>query len=191
MKQKFILGILIGLVAGIGIGRVFFNTPEQKTLQNFSDLEGVSQGKLDGRIPQTEQVSEDVNRYTNEHYGFSFEYPTELSIKEYDEGNNSQTTVFQRGDEQYGFQVFVTPYSKKEITKERILKDIPSGMVENPLEVVIGEEQRALAFLSRNTFMGDTREVWFIRGGFLYEITTYKSQDEWLASILKSLKFNE
>jgi hypothetical protein len=38
--------------------------------------------------------------------------------------------------------------------------------------------------------MGDTREVWFIKGGFLYEVTTYKQLDTWLAQILQTWQFN-
>jgi hypothetical protein len=31
--------------------------------------------------------------------------------------------------------------------------------------------------------------VWFIKGGFLYEITTYKEFDAWLAQIMQSWQF--
>jgi hypothetical protein len=34
---------------------------------------------------------------------------------------------------------------------------------------------------AQNSVMGDTREIWFIHGGFLYEVTTYKQLDSWLA----------
>ena len=37
--------------------------------------------------------------------------------------------------------------------------------------------------------MGDTREVWFIHGGFLYEVTTYKQLDSWLAPIMQTWQF--
>ena len=37
--------------------------------------------------------------------------------------------------------------------------------------------------------MGDAREVWFIKNGFLYEVTTYKELDAWLASIMQTWKF--
>jgi hypothetical protein len=32
-------------------------------------------------------------------------------------------------------------------------------------------------FFGSNSAMGDTREIWFIHGGFLYEVTTYKELD--------------
>ena len=37
--------------------------------------------------------------------------------------------------------------------------------------------------------MGDTREVWFIHGGFLYEVVTYKELDDWFAGIMRTWKF--
>jgi hypothetical protein len=37
--------------------------------------------------------------------------------------------------------------------------------------------------------MGDARELWFIRDGYLYEVTTYKPLDTWLADIMKTWQF--
>ena len=36
---------------------------------------------------------------------------------------------------------------------------------------------------------GASREVWFVHKGFLYEVTTYKALDSWLASIMLTWKF--
>jgi hypothetical protein len=47
----------------------------------------------------------------------------------------------------------------------------------------------ATAFYGSNSAMGDTREIWFIRGGFLYEVTTYKELDTWLATIMLTWQF--
>ena len=41
----------------------------------------------------------------------------------------------------------------------------------------------------KKTSAGDWREVWFIRRGFLYEVTTYKELDSWLADIMRTWKF--
>ena len=47
----------------------------------------------------------------------------------------------------------------------------------------------AKSFFGYNDQMGDTREVWFIHGGYLYEVTTYKPLDTWLTPILQTWKF--
>jgi hypothetical protein len=44
-------------------------------------------------------------------------------------------------------------------------------------------------FYGNNSIMGDTREIWFIHGGFLYEVTTYKQLDSWLAPIMQTWQF--
>ena len=47
----------------------------------------------------------------------------------------------------------------------------------------------AKSFVGSNDQMGATREVWFIHGSYLYEITTYKGFDQLLDPILQSWKF--
>jgi hypothetical protein len=44
-------------------------------------------------------------------------------------------------------------------------------------------------FFGSNSVMGDTREIWFTHGGFLYEVTTYKELDSWLAPIMQTWQF--
>jgi hypothetical protein len=38
----------------------------------------------------------------------------------------------------------------------------------------------------RNSIMGDTREIWFMNAGLLYEVTTYKQLDTGLVPILQT-----
>jgi len=45
------------------------------------------------------------------------------------------------------------------------------------------------AFYSTHAALGATREVWVVRGGFLYEVTTLKPLDTWLGEIIKTWKF--
>jgi hypothetical protein len=44
-------------------------------------------------------------------------------------------------------------------------------------------------FYGNNAIKRDTREVWFIHGGLLYEVTTYKQLDSWLAQIMQTWQF--
>jgi hypothetical protein len=48
---------------------------------------------------------------------------------------------------------------------------------------------QATMFYGTNAIMGDTREVWFIKGGLLYEVTTYQQLDTWLAQIMQTWQF--
>jgi len=136
------------------------------------------------------QVDEATAQYTNDQYGFSLQYPKALSIAQFNEGNDSATIVFQNKKEEKGFQIFITPYVGDSITPERIKSDIPSGVVEDPVEVLIGNNSiRALHFRSVAPIIGDSSEVWFIYEGNLYEVTAYAGLDSWMAEILRTFEF--
>jgi hypothetical protein len=48
---------------------------------------------------------------------------------------------------------------------------------------------RGTMFFSSYPRLNDTREVWFIHGGYLYEVTTFKQLDSWLGQIMQTWKF--
>jgi hypothetical protein len=65
----------------------------------------------------------------------------------------------------------------------------PSGAFDQPTDVMMIDGVHATMFYGSNPIMGDTREVWFIHGGFLYEVTTFKQLDSWLAGIMQTWRF--
>lgn len=151
-------------------------------------------------------LGEGYVRFTHPEYGFSVEYPDTISITAYREEAEGETIVFE--DESVprrasvgmrrGFQVFVTPFGDDEkITRERILEDVPFVTIDEPQEVLLGtavsggENIPALLFWSEDPRIGRTREVWFVSGGNLYEITAYAHLDEWLAKILSTWEFKQ
>jgi hypothetical protein len=87
-----------------------------------------------------------------------------------------------------GFEVYVTPYSGTQITEQEFKLDEPSGVENQPTHVTI-DSVPATMFYGSNSVMGDTREIWFIHDGFLYEVTTYKQLDSWLAPIMQTWHF--
>ena len=118
--------------------------------------------------------------YSNKAFNFGLLFPDNLRATEYKEQGEALTVSFQDPNTNEGFQVYVTPYNGKQIDTARFKLDEPSGVMKEPKDVFIGGTA-ATMFFSTNAVMGDTREVWFIRGGFLYEVTTYKELDTWLA----------
>jgi hypothetical protein len=126
--------------------------------------------------------------FKSQQYGFTLYYPPTLQVKEYAEAGGAHTASFEEPGGAKGFQIFVTPYSGDQITQERFHGDVPSGVMKEPTDIYI-DGARATMFFSTNALMGDTREVWFIRNGYLYEVTTYKELDSWLAEILKTWKW--
>ncbi len=132
--------------------------------------------------------SQDALGYKNSEKGFSLYYPEELSVEEYDEGGGVETIVFSNTVSGNEFQIFITPYSEDFISEERFRLDIPSGVIEDQKDVSIGGVP-GIIFFSEHPLMGPTREVWFIHKGFLYEVTTYKALDAWIADIIKTWVF--
>ena len=178
MKNTLLI-FISGLIVG-GSVMYFFIQPipqsyEITRLKTFSDKQG--------------SVSEESVLYTNEQYGFSFSYPKGLVYKEFDEGAGAQTIVFQKpNDIKTGFQIYVTPYAEKTITGERILYDA-SGAVSDLKEEYLRDDFIVATFESDAPIFGKTREIWFLHGGYLFEVTTYAELDEWLRGIVKTVKF--
>lgn len=149
-------------------------------------------------------LGDDFQKYVNRKYGFSLEYPRGWSVENFDEQDGAETIVFSGGD-QSGFQVFIAPFygDADEIpkfqrlddllTEERILRDLPSAVIDDSLEILIGpnRDQRALLFWSDDPTIGRTREVWLVHNGYLYEITGYPQIDELLAGIMHTWTFEE
>jgi len=124
-------------------------------------------------------------------FKFSLLYPDDLIAKEYSEGKGT-TIAFENQKTRRGFQIFVVPYGENQITPERFKSDVPSGVIEDQKDIILIDGiTRASMFYSQNMAMGDTREVWFIKNGFLYEVTTYRELDAWLSSIIQTWKFLE
>ena len=181
--MKYVALVLAGFVCGIGVS-LLFPSLHSSIGKTGSVLQGT---QLKEGVVGTE--SPDEVAFTHPKLGFSISYPKELHASEYDEGEGARTILFQKEEEQYGFQMFIVPYTEDSISAERIKKDIPSGVVDEPQEVVIGDGILATVFWSESSLIGRTREIWFTHGGYLYEVTGYASQDALLAQVLGTLTF--
>ncbi len=137
------------------------------------------------------QQSDGSLLYQNNTYGFSVTYPNTLKVVEYAEAKESRTIAFESNSkdvDEMGFEIYVTPYTQNQISEKQFKLDESSGVLIDQKEVLI-DDVRGVIFYGNNSVMGDTREVWFIRNGFLYEVVTYKPLDEWLGRIMKTWKF--
>lgn len=126
--------------------------------------------------------------YSNQKFHFALSYPPDLKLSTYNESGGAFTASFQDPSTNEGFEVYVTPYDMAQIDETEFKLDEPSGTFNDPTNVVIDGTQ-ATMFYGSNAIMGDTREVWFIHGGFLYEVATYKALDSWLGGIMQTWQF--
>jgi len=126
--------------------------------------------------------------YRNEHYRFALFYPDDLKAKEFDEGKGTMTVTFQDIATAQGFQIFIVPYSAPQVSEARFKQDEPSGVRQGSRSVTI-DGARGVSFYSTNVALGDTAEIWFIQGGYLFEVTSLKPLAGWLSNILSSWQF--
>ena len=129
-------------------------------------------------------------RYTNEDYGFSFQYPEDFTVNAFGaekEGN----MILVQGKGENGFQIYITDFDEDipVITAARVHKDLPSLAIEQPQEAVLGADLHALIFWSQNPEIGKTREVWIVHEGAVYQITAPAAFDTKLAKIVGTWKF--
>ena len=134
------------------------------------------------------EAPSDAHEYYDESYRFSLFYPKNLDVKKIDEGSGVSTIIFQNPQEGKGFQIFIVPYAGSQVSEDQFKKDVPSGVRKNVSEVVVDGVLGA-SFHSSSISLGETREVWFISNGFLYEVTAPRALEPWLSVILQTWKF--
>jgi hypothetical protein len=147
-----------------------------------------SEGTTTGSHPPAHTPPAGKQEYRNEQYRFALFYPQGLAVQTYDEGNGASTITISNSDESQSFQIFIVPYDKTQVDQARFKLDEPSGVISQPTNIQIAGVS-AMMFLGSNSIMGDTREVWFIRGGYLFEVNTYKDLDSWLSQIMQTWVF--
>ena len=138
--------------------------------------------------PLPSSITSDQKRIEHPKYHFVLTVASSTQVDRYDEGSDSETLVFYDPHAGTQFQLFITPYNQKEITKARLVMDIKSGDIREPKEVVLGNGTHALIFWSHAPLVGETREVWFLYRGYLFEATAPHDLDAWLANILNSVQ---
>jgi hypothetical protein len=129
--------------------------------------------------------------YRNTHYHFAFFYPDSYKMKTYDEGNGATTVTVIDGTDSdgTGFQIFVSPYGQRQVSAAVFKADEPSGVIKDRTNIIIAGDTQATKFFGENSIMGNTSEVWFVKNGYLYEVTTYKEYDAWLSQIMQTWRF--
>lgn len=133
-------------------------------------------------------VPEGMHEYRSEQYRFSLLYPEYMKVKEQDEGQGAATITFEDISRNEGFQIFIVPYLEAQVSEERFRMDIPSGVRRDIRDVAVDGAVGA-AFTSEHQLLGETSEIWFVQGGYLYEVTTLKELETWFSAILSTWEF--
>jgi hypothetical protein len=186
MKPRYALLLVLMLVTVLGIYAVHFLRAPEDLAKASADATARFVASHQP-LPEPREAPKGSAEYHNLTLHFSLFYPAGMGTTEYYEDSGAYTVLFM-GAQEKSFQVFARPYDKSQITQEQFLFDEPSGVRDGSTDVSI-DGVSAEKFYSTNSAMGDTVEVWFIHGGFLFEVTTYKEDDAWLSQIMSTWKF--
>jgi hypothetical protein len=115
-------------------------------------------------------------------------YPDDLTVSEQPGEDGSMVVLFLDQTTAQGFDIFIAPYDQPKITQATFLMDEPSGVMNDPQNITI-DGVPATEFFSTNSVMGASREIWFLHGGFLYEVTAPQPLDSWLLQIMETWQF--
>ncbi len=195
-SYKLYIIFLLGLViVGGGIFYISRKSNESKlpvggVLERVVTTTTYSASFVPENIAKPAPPPEGYVKYENKKYGFYYYHSPEATIKEYDEGGGAMTIVQENIKNVRGMQIFIIPYSGTTISEERFKMDVPSGVRKNVQKTFIGERQiEVVTFNSYDSFLGETREVWFIYKGHLYEVTTFSGLGEWFVPLMQSWRF--
>lgn len=130
--------------------------------------------------------------YTNAAHNFSLNMPEGYSARELPADDSGVSTVVIENSSSDGVQIRMQPFSGdvRVLTADMVKADIPGIKMDDVQTVTIGADYQGIAFKSDNdAFNGDSREVWFVFRGTLYQISTYARLDPLLKGIFSTWRF--
>lgn len=129
--------------------------------------------------------------YTSPTYKFTFKYPKDFTIQEIPT-DTGETIIVQNIPMKIGVQIVISKFDGPDIdlTQDYIQTQVPDMKITESQELLVGANRKGLAFLSDNeNFGGKSREVWFVYGGNLYQISTYAELDPFLKGLFGTWQF--
>ena len=181
-KRIIIILVVLGILAGIVV--VLWPT-----------LRKSSSDEQEPFLESDSETLSDWEGYAHPELPFAFAYPKDLTPSTFVDGEAE--IILLKGKEperevQIVIRAFDEPFDPAQgkpgpLTVERIRRDVPEMVIEEPQNVLIGSAQiPALLFWSESGSAGRTREVWFVQGGYLYQITGSAEMDETFAKMMET-----
>jgi len=189
-KKTLILFVGIALVGSAIVTLVSFSKKEPTSLDN-DPLAGLSFETEDiGQIAAYDYTE----KFAQSGYDFSFRYPSGFEIMTIPE-DYGDIVVVQNVATQIGVQIFAGPLDEppEKITRRFIKDALPESIIRNTKEVSFGEGDsriEGLLFDSDNpNFQNGSSELWFVRKGMIYQLTTYRALRPLLEGVFATWQF--
>ncbi len=176
---------MVCLAAAGGAWWYFFSGGDEVTTYDPAHVEPV----VGSPTPPPRAVPPGYYEYRNIFFRLSLLYPKDgITITERKGEGTTLTVLFEEKSTKRVFQIYILPYGEEKISKERFLLDAPSGVMASSTTMTL-DGVTAGAFYGQDAEVGETREVWVVNKGFLYEATAAKKDGEWMESMLTSWEF--
>ncbi len=200
MKKILLIILVLGVLGGATFAFVWYakrGTLTAPQSLSIDDILSDDAANIQEEVvpPEIKKVDESNNIYIHKKYGFTFNYPSDMKTSNFREGDGESINF--QGDNGDWFQIYITSWDEEgDITVERIRQDLPDISIKEPQKVILGPRQKegvgphALIFFSKDSGLGETREVWFVQNRNFYQITTYKRLDSMIGEVLSTLVFN-
>jgi len=186
---------ILGALA-LAVVLFFMRSPDAVHVADSIADQAVSVTEGNSPAPATTAQKKD-GRYHNAAFGFSFDLPETYTVGELplDADTGGKTFIFQDKEHaEHGVQVVVMPFDEDAsvVTPARIMKDLPDLRVTVAEQIAVGEgkEGSGLLFSSNAPeWGGKSREAWFVKGGGLYQVSTYASNSAFLEKVIATWRF--
>lgn len=194
-NRIILIAATIVLIAGgvwFGISRLNDSSNIALDLPDMSSITFPGETNTSSTKEATGEISaSDWEVYTNTVHRFSLRYPTEYIANEVPGEEGITYTFGKKGDLDFGFQIYVAPFNESpgNMTAERIKNDIPGMVVDDPQAFHFGNTAQGVAFVSRDLYGGETREMWFATRAYVYQISAPRAFEPMLSKIIATWEF--
>jgi hypothetical protein len=129
--------------------------------------------------------------YIDPRFGFSVHYPEALHVTRPPPGEHRAVLVFTgaAGEAPDGFQITIDAFGERGPLLPELLQRVQPGKVMRNLQSLPVDTFTALALESEDPVIGPTYEVWWIRGGALYQVATALANADLLRRVLQTWRF--
>jgi len=189
IKKKAIITAIALVLILVAIFLVIKNREVGNDTKNGIDVDfGIVDTLNEGKY----KIEKNAGEYVDKKGRFFFSYPKEFTIGNFTD-EIGETILVQKNDDNVGFQIYISHFDEpgKNITVDRVKEEIPDIEVIDPRPVTINGENIGISFIYNTNVDSDneSREIWIAKNGYLYQMTTYKSEQALLKEILRTWKF--
>jgi|GEM_PF-3632370 len=182
MIKKYLPISLIALVlvgTGVFAYRVY--------MINKSDTTNVA-NQSNGSNQTNQSKSIEPLSYTHPDLGFTISYPGNYAISKNMADDQGETILLQNNGK--GAQIYISDFSGSEFNSAIVRRELAQEKLNNLKDIVMPAGNfNAVSFSGKDPALGEVWDVWFVKNGKLYQITSQSGQDQLLKSLVESFKF--